>query len=154
VKITALDLQRDPAQPALHFHRVEQSRDQNFWSVRVSDNLRIILRKTSSSAMLCYVGHHDNAYQCAERRCIEQHPVTGAAQFVEIPTTIAPESRFQLRTIAPSKPSLFAKVSDQQLLGYGVPVDWLGEAALSQNSSYICAILRWYEGTHSGGSVR
>ena len=29
--------------------------------------------------MLCYVDHHDNAYQWAERRKLETHPKTGAA---------------------------------------------------------------------------
>jgi len=30
--------------------------------------------------MLCYVDHHDPAYDWASRRKIETHPVTGAAQ--------------------------------------------------------------------------
>ena len=37
--------------------------------------------------MLCYVGHHDPAYDWASRRRIETHPVTGAAQIVEIRET-------------------------------------------------------------------
>ena len=34
--------------------------------------------------MLCYVGHHDDAYAWAERRKVETHPTTGAAQIVEV----------------------------------------------------------------------
>jgi len=38
--------------------------------------------------MLCYVDHHDPAYDLASRRKIETHPVTGAAQIVEIRETV------------------------------------------------------------------
>ena len=34
--------------------------------------------------MLCYVNHHDKAYHWAERRKLETHPKTGAAQIVEV----------------------------------------------------------------------
>ena len=76
--------------------------------------------------MLCYVGHHDEAYEWAERRKLETHPKTGAAQLVEIrervqeitiPKYVEPQPR--------PKPSLFANLSDSDLLGYGVPSEWL-----------------------------
>ena len=38
--------------------------------------------------MLAYVDHHDAAYRWAERRQIERHPKTGAAQIVEIRETV------------------------------------------------------------------
>ena len=38
--------------------------------------------------MLCYVDHHDKAYDWAERRKLETHPKTGAAQLVEIRETV------------------------------------------------------------------
>ena len=38
--------------------------------------------------MLCYVDHHDGAYDWAERRKIETHPTTGAAEIVEIRETV------------------------------------------------------------------
>lgn len=38
--------------------------------------------------LLCYVDHHDRAYQWAERRKLEIHPKTGAAQLVEIRETV------------------------------------------------------------------
>ena len=38
--------------------------------------------------MLCYVDHHDKAYAWAERRKLETHPKTGAAQLVEIRETV------------------------------------------------------------------
>ena len=38
--------------------------------------------------LLCYVDHHDKAYDWAERRKLETHPKTGAAQLVEIRETV------------------------------------------------------------------
>ena len=38
--------------------------------------------------MLCYVNHHDKAYHWAERRKLETHPKTGAAQVVAVRETV------------------------------------------------------------------
>ena len=38
----------------------------------------------SGAVQLCYVTHHDKAYEWAARRRLEVHPKTGAAQMVEI----------------------------------------------------------------------
>src|SRR6201993_4634249 len=84
VKTTAFDLQLNPANPGMQFHKLDKARDRNFWSVRVSRDIRLIVHKTESSLLLCYVDHHDEAYRWAERRKLETHPKTGAAQFVEI----------------------------------------------------------------------
>ena len=84
VKTTAFDLQVDPTSPGLQFHRLDNARDKHFWSVRVGSDIRLIVHKTPVSLALCYVAHHDNAYRWAERRKLETHPTTGAAQFVEI----------------------------------------------------------------------
>src|SRR5271169_2956320 len=84
VKLTVFDLQTEPDRPGLQFHRIDNSKDPNFWSVRVSRDVRIIVHKTGASLLLAYVGHHDDAYRWAERRRIETHPKTGALQIVEI----------------------------------------------------------------------
>ena len=75
-------MQLNPAHPGLQFHRLDRARDPNFWSVRVSRDIRLIVHRTDTSLLLCYVAHHDNAYQWAERRKLETHPKTGAAQLV------------------------------------------------------------------------
>jgi len=62
VKTTAFDLQLNLSSPVLRFHRLDRSRDPNFWSVRVSDDIRLIVHRTATSLLLCYVGHHDPAY--------------------------------------------------------------------------------------------
>ena len=82
VKTTAFDLQLNPANPGMQFHRLNGARDPNFWSVRVSRDIRLIVHRTADSLLLCYVDHHDKAYQWAERRKLQVHPTTGAAQLV------------------------------------------------------------------------
>jgi mRNA-degrading endonuclease RelE of RelBE toxin-antitoxin system len=88
VKTAAFDLQLNPAHPSLQFHRLDKPKDRRFWSIRVSSDVRLIVHRTDTSLLLCYVGHHDNAYQWAERRKLETHPKTGAAQFVEVRETV------------------------------------------------------------------
>jgi mRNA-degrading endonuclease RelE of RelBE toxin-antitoxin system len=92
VKITAFDLQMDPAQPGMQLHKLDKARDPNFLSVRVSRDIRLIVHRTVSSLLLCYVDHHDHAYRWAERRKLETHPKTGAAQLVEIRETVADDA--------------------------------------------------------------
>lgn len=129
VKTTVFDLQMDPAHPGLQFHRIDKSKDENFWSVRVSRDIRLIVHKTASSFLICYVDHHDDAYAWAERRRIETHPRTGAAQIVEVRERVeeiiihAPVTA--PAPTAPVAPLLFDQLSDEELLGFGVPEDWL-----------------------------
>jgi hypothetical protein len=94
--------------------------------VRVNDDIRLIVHRTPTSLLLCYVGHHDAAYAWAERRKIERHPVTGAAQLVELPERVEIAS-VPVTTAPPAvaSPLLFAGVGDDKLLGCGVPPEWL-----------------------------
>lgn len=129
-KTTAFDLQLNPASPGHAFHKLEKAKDKHFWSVRVSDDIRLIVHKTTASLLLCYVDHHDKAYAWAERRRLETHPKTGAAQLVEVRETIQeilrPIYLDAARPVAPQIP-LFIRVGDEELLGYGVPTEWLDD---------------------------
>lgn len=129
-KTTAFDLQLNPANPGMQFHKIEQSKDKNFWSVRVNADIRLIVHKTQGSLLLCYVDHHDKAYDWARRRKLETHPKTGAAQLVEIRETvqeIVVPRYTEAPKPAPTPQRLFAGVSDGELLMYGVPVEWLAD---------------------------
>ena len=84
VKASVFDLQIDPAGNGLQLHRIDKSKDPNFWSVRVNRDVRLIVHKTGGSMLVAYVDHHDAAYAWAERRRIEAHPRTGAVQIVEV----------------------------------------------------------------------
>jgi mRNA-degrading endonuclease RelE of RelBE toxin-antitoxin system len=135
VKMTAFDLQLNPASPGMSFHKLDKARDKNFWSVRVSSDIRLIVHKSEASLLLCYVDHHDRAYDWAERRKLETHPKTGAAQLVEVRETvkeIVVPVYVQTETGAKPKPTteaggIFADASDDELLGYGVPAEWLSD---------------------------
>ena len=135
VKTTAFDLQMNPASPGLAFHKLDKARDKNFWSVRVNSNIRLIVHRTDGSLLLCYVDHHDPAYDWAERRKLETHPKTGAAQLVEIRETVrkvvVPVYVQQELVAAPipaaPKPPVFAALSEDELLGYGVPAEWMAD---------------------------
>jgi plasmid maintenance system killer protein len=124
-KITALDLQLNPAHPSLQFHKLEKARDKQFWSVRVNSDVRLIVHRTAESLLLCYVNHHDDAYRWAEKRRLETHPKTGAAQLVEIRETVQEVVIHKYVEAQRSKPLPFAHIPDSELLGYGVPQAWL-----------------------------
>jgi superfamily I DNA/RNA helicase/mRNA-degrading endonuclease RelE of RelBE toxin-antitoxin system len=135
VKTTAFDLQINPANPGMSFHKLDKAKDKNFWSVRVSSDIRLIVHKSDASLLLCYVDHHDKAYDWAERRKLETHPKTGAAQLVEIRETVQEimvPVYVQTDLVLAPKPApalkpLFAGRSDDELLGYGVPAEWLND---------------------------
>lgn len=148
VKTTAFDLQLNPASPGMSFHKLDKAKDKNFWSLRVSRDIRLIVHKTGSSLLLCYVGHHDKAYDWAERRKLETHPKTGAAQLVEIRETVQEilvptyvREGASKAAVAPEPlPPLFASISDDELLGYGVPPEWIEDVkSANENSLLILA---------------
>lgn len=126
-KTTAYDLQVNPSNPGLQFHRIDKVKDKNFWSIRVSRDIRIIVHKTAASFLLCYVDHHDNAYDWAKSRKIEVHPQTGAAQIVEIRETVKEIVVPKYVEIEQPRPPLFEQRTDEELLGYGVPEEWIDD---------------------------
>jgi hypothetical protein len=144
-KLTAIDLQLNPANPGLSFHKLDKVKDKNFWSVRVNSDIRIIVHRTGLSLLLCYVDHHDKAYVWAERRKLETHPKTGAAQLVEIRETVkeivVPAYVQADLPLAPAaaveKPQLFADRSDDELLSYGVPVEWLTDVKKANEDTLL-----------------
>jgi mRNA-degrading endonuclease RelE of RelBE toxin-antitoxin system len=135
VKETVFDLQMNPAAPGLQFHRIDKSKDRNFWSMRVTSNIRLIVHKTKDSFLICYVDHHDDAYAWAERRRIETHPTTGAAQIVEVRERVQEivirrtvEVAEPVNKVRPAQQLLFPGITDEELLSYGVPMDWIDDA--------------------------
>ena len=146
VKTTAFDLQMNVAAPGLSFHRLDKAKDKNFWSVRVSGDLRIIVHKTADSLLLCYVNHHDKAYAWAERRRLEVHPTTGAAQLVEVRETVVDiaiprfvEAEIAYPALAVARP-LFDHVAEAQLLEYGVPQEWMSDVRAATDDSIFTII--------------
>jgi mRNA-degrading endonuclease RelE of RelBE toxin-antitoxin system len=142
VKTATFDLQVNPASPGLSFHRLDKAKDKHFWSVRVGSDIRLIIHKTTSSFLLCYVGHHDKAYAWAERRKLETHPKTGAAQLVEIrerveEITVPVYVEASRPKPKPFQSPLFAHLTDEVLLSYGVPVEWLNDVRKATEDSIL-----------------
>src|ERR1700731_5453165 len=126
VKTTAFDLQLNPTNPGMSFHKLDKAKDKNFWSVRVNNNIRPIVHRTSASLLLCFVGHHDKAYGWAERRKIEIHPKTGAAQLVEIRERveeIVVPKYVDVEQPKPPKPPLFGHLQDTICLAMAFPLN-------------------------------
>jgi len=140
VKTTAFDLQLNPADPGIGFHRLDRAKDKRFWSVRVSRDIRLIVHRAEASLLLCYVGHHDDAYHWAERRKLEMHPKTGAAQLVEIRERveeITVPRYVEVKQPAPPTPPIFAGIPEGDLLSYGVPAEWLEEVRQATEDSLL-----------------
>jgi hypothetical protein len=148
VKASVFDLQMDPSGNGLQLHRIEKSKDPNFWSARVSRDIRLIVHKTGDSMLVAYVGHHDDAYAWAERRRIEAHPRTGAVQIVEVrerveevalPATfdfVFPEPATS-KEKATAAPALFSSLDDDALLSIGVPADWLADVRAATEDGFF-----------------
>ena len=148
VKTTAFDLQLNPTNPGMAFHKLERAKDKNFWSVQVGSDIRLIVHKSDASLLLCYVAHHDKAYDWAERRRLETHPKTRAAQLVEIRETVKEifvPVYVQTEAVAEPRPTgewkpLFAGVSEDDLLRYGVPADWLNDVKTATEGTLFALV--------------
>ena len=138
-KTTAFDLQLNPAAPGLRFHRIDASRDRNFWSIRANPDIRIIVHKTEGSFLLAYVDHHDAAYAWAERRRIEAHPKTGAIQIVELRERVEnlPAAASPATQPGTAPRPIFAALSADQLLSAGVPPDWIADVQAATEDGFF-----------------
>lgn len=132
VKLTVFDFQQNPDNPGHSFHRVDRAKDKDFWSVRVNRDIRLIVHKRGDNLLVCYVDHHDKAYAWAQNRRLENHPKTGVAQIVQIRETIRDieiPNYVPVEAKAPEAPTNFPfkEYSDDDLLQWGVPTDWLND---------------------------
>ena len=153
-KTSAFDLQLNPASPGLQLHRIDNSKDRDFWSIRVSRDIRIIVHKTAASFLLAYVDHHDKAYAWAERRRIETHPKTGAIQIVEVRERVE-EIATVLAAISPPADAhelpvddlpgpgslplapIFLGLSTDDLMQVGVPRDWVDDVLAAGEDRFL-----------------
>jgi len=144
VKASVFDLQMDTTGNGLQLHRIDKSKDANFWSARVNRDIRLIIHKTGDSLLAAYVGHHDDAYAWAERRRIEAHPRTGAVQIVEVRERVEEISRpatfdspKSTSKSAESVERLFSSLDDDALLSIGVPADWLADVRAADEDRFF-----------------
>ena len=119
---------------------VSGAEDPSFRSVRVNLDFRIIVLRRGDGMTLCHIGHHDEAYKWVQRRNLQTHPTTGAAQLVELREVIqevATPKYVEAEHRAAPKPQLIAPIPDDQLLGYGVPVNWIVDVKAADEDSML-----------------
>ena len=136
VKVTSVDLLLGQYS-GLNLEKLLEPKDPNFLSARVNDDIRIILHKRGQDQLLCYVGHHEDAYRWPVNRKVEVNPKTGAMQIVLqeviqkiIKTVVVPVA-------APPKVVLSALASDDELLSYGVPRELLADVRLVNEDTFM-----------------
>ena len=138
VKTSVFDLQIDPSHPGLQMHRLGNAKDPDFWSARVSRDIRLILHRSGQSLLVCYVGHHEAAYAWAEKRKITNHPKTGALQIVEVRELVKEIPVFvQAEMEMPAEPALFPEIQEETLLSYGVPPEWMEDVRKATESTLL-----------------
>ena len=141
VKTTAFDLQIDPANPGMRLHKLDRAKDARFWSVRASRDLRLIVHRSDQSLLLCFVGHHDEAYRWAERRKLERHPKTGAMQLVEVRERVEeiPVPRYVVAD-EPEATPLLDNFDEETLLSWGVPPEWVGDVRQADEEQLMALV--------------
>ncbi|MEQ1948807.1 MAG: 3'-5' exonuclease [Bryobacteraceae bacterium] len=122
VRRSLTEFLQNPKQPGFSLERLNKCKDPDFWSIRASDNNRVIMHRTGDTFTLCYVDRHDPAYQWAERRRFEVHSHTGAMQIVELRETVKEVTRIVERHV---QAPLFAQFDSDYLHALGVPTEWL-----------------------------
>ena len=122
VKSTIVDYMQNPKLPGLHWHRLDKCKDQEFASIRSSRDIRVILHPCLESEIVCYVDHHDAAYDWAEKRALKFDDMTGDVQLYEWP--VHNESPFTRERVNRQLP-LFRSCKDEDLKWYGVPDEWI-----------------------------
>lgn len=135
-KTTAMDLQLYGFQPGDRFHRIDHSKDTDFWSLRVNNDLRIIVHKREDNLLLCHVDHHDKAYAWAAKRKLEAHPKTGALQLVEVREKVEERTPVAKGPTARQRQPL-KRYNEDQLLEYGVPLEWIPAVQDSTEDSLL-----------------
>ena len=95
-----------------------------FYSLRVQDDYRVILKKADANKqpIFVYIDTHDKAYRWAETHKCEVHPETGTVQIFNDVTSSSASGIMQLDAVVPnSSDGMFRTLKDRQLRRLGVP---------------------------------
>ncbi len=117
VRRTCFDLMQDPTSPGFSIHRLDKCQYRHWWSLRVNDDLRIIFAHHDQYYVICYVGHHDDAYRWAEKRRYDASPGS-AARVVLLQEEVEKIIRKQ-EVDAP-----LSRYTAEYLQSIGVPKEW------------------------------
>ena len=119
-----MQFQQNPQHSSLHYEKLTAFRDSKLRSIRVNQDVRIILAAAEKENLylVLYVDHHEPAYDWASRRKVAINPNTGTLQVF----TVQEQTEQPAHTPVPQQdPGPFDNIRDRQLLQLGVPEDAL-----------------------------
>lgn len=123
----------NPSHSSLKLHRMDKlprSKGKNLWSARVNDDIRLLLYNLSGSHWVAvYAGHHDEAYEWAERHEVEVNKLTGELQIYKV------IEKEQIQTVD-IKPVLKGHTPDY-LLSMGVPESYVQPLLLAGEEQFM-----------------
>ena len=149
-KITVFDLQQDPSAPGLQFHRIDKSKDPNFWAIRSNRDIRLIVHKTAASfpglPMLTTTMTPTNGRNVGGSRPIPRPVPPRSSKCANAWRrlrfqSIRPRNR-KWRLLPTYRKSgffrrCFLKLSEEDLLGVGVPQDWVEDVRQSSEDGFF-----------------
>jgi len=115
--------QQDPADPALHLHKLEESMvDPKVRGANLPEGYRaiIIAPEKGDVFLLVHVNTHDKAYAWARNKRFEMHPKTGVFQVFDIQELSAAAAGQQAMNV-PEVDYPLARLSPEELFQAGVP---------------------------------
>lgn len=115
--LVATEVQGDRRRAGLHVEPIRQANARDIWSVRVNDDLRIILLRHGEGYIPLFVAHHEKAYQWAATRRAIRNPQTGGVTIAHDDTSAAWAAPREARL----PDGLFDNYEDRYLLSLGLP---------------------------------
>lgn len=85
VKSAVDKLVRDPNHESLNLHPVQSTKLKGLYSIRASQELRILMHRRGNTFLLLEAGHHDDVYARALRLSFIDNPHTGFFDVIETP---------------------------------------------------------------------
>lgn len=126
----------DPTSGGINYEKISTFRDPNMRTVRIDQQYRAVILKPEQGNIyvLLWVDNHDEAMAWAEHKQVIIHPETGSLQVlvgesvaaVPIAMASAPTGPKKV-AIASAAPPFFARWSDAELVGLGLPEQFLPE---------------------------
>ena len=140
VKTTAFDLQLNPAHPSLQFHKLDKAKDRAILVGPRQRDIRLIVHRTERAC-------------CSATSTTTTRPMTGpsggSSRRIPRPARRSSwrfarrcrRSRSQVRRGGAARRlrsrRLFAGISDDELLGYGVPAEWLADVRSANEDTLL-----------------
>lgn len=136
---TVMQIMADVSSRNLNVHKCDHN---NWWSVYVNGDVRIILHRDGEKTHVCWVDHHEAAYQWTERNKFVYHPHAKEFQIVEIPSIVETfnneHNNSQIEYV-----SLFSKFgfSRDYVYSLGIPELWLDKVLNAKTEDEILEIV-------------